>query len=323
MAMGVGMVVFISGIEEIFHQFLDQFYGTYTRRILIESWQLFLELWPYLVIGIIATSAIKVFVSKQWIAEFFQKNRKSSIILAALLGVLSPLGSYVAIPLCAALFTLGTPLPVLMAFLVSSPLINPNLFFLTAGAFGMELAILRVISALILGIIAGYSTRYFINVDIIAKIKSKQIEGNYFTEMVKKEEASLLRIFGIDLYKMTRYVSKYFFIAIILAALIKITFPTEILSGFFSDDNFWAVLLSTSAGVPFYVCGGAAIPVVQELASLGMNKGSVLAFFISGPVTKISNLVLMQAAFGSRIFGIYLTVGMGGALFIGLIYNLF
>ena len=321
--MKVGNVLLNTGVEELYRLFLDQFYGTYTRKVLIEALQLLGQLWPYLIVGIIATSTVKVFVSKEWIADFFQRNKKSSILIAALLGVLSPLGSYVAIPLCAALFTLGTPLPVIMAFLVSTPLINPNLFFLTAGAFGLELAVLRVISALVLGIIAGYSTRLLIQNNIIATIRSKQQDENSIAKRAINGDNSLLKIFIIDLYKMTKYVGKYFFIAIILAALIKIFFPTKILTNLFRDNSFWVVLLSTSAGVPFYVCGGAAIPVIQELASLGMNKGSVLAFFISGPATKISNLVLMRSAFSSRVFSLYLAVGMVGAFIIGLIYNLF
>ena len=82
------------------------------------------------------------------------------------------------------------------------------------------------------------------------------------------------------------------------------------------------MVLTTAAGVPFYVCGGAAIPVVQSLAELGMSKGAVLAFFISGPVTKVSNLVILGAAFKSRLLAWYLLAGIGGALLLGMLYNL-
>jgi len=71
------------------------------------------------------------------------------------------------------------------------------------------------------------------------------------------------------------------------------------------------------------VCGGAAIPVVQQLADLGMYKGAVLAFFISGPITKISNLVVLQSVFKKTILIQYLVIGLAGAVFFGLVYNLF
>lgn len=35
----------------------------------------------------------------------------------------------------------------------------------------------------------------------------------------------------------------------------------------------------------------------RQLADLGMSQGAVLAYFISGPATKISNLVVLQATF--------------------------
>ena len=63
--------------------------------------------------------------------------------------------------------------------------------------------------------------------------------------------------------------------------------------------------------------------LVDQLAALGMSKGAVLAYFISGPVTKISNLVILQAAFKRTILIQYLAIGILGALIFGIIYNLF
>ncbi|MCU0472387.1 MAG: hypothetical protein MUC93_03325 [Bacteroidales bacterium] len=87
-----------------------------------------------------------------------------------------------------------------------------------------------------------------------------------------------------ELVEMTRYVSKYFFLAIVLAA---------------------------------------AIPVIQLLAALGMSKGAVLTYFISGPVTKISNLVILQAAFKRAVMIQYLAIRILGAIVLGLLNILF
>ena len=92
-----------------------------------------------------------MFLSKEQVAVFFNRGKNMSILLAAAIGVVAPLGSYVVIPLSASLFLLGTPLPVLMALLVASPLIDPNLFILTAGAFGYKLALARMTAAFFLG----------------------------------------------------------------------------------------------------------------------------------------------------------------------------
>ena len=130
------------------------------------------------------------------------------------------------------------------------------------------------------------------------------------------------RLLFYDLYRTSRWIGRYFFLALFIAAGIKILANPSYLIRIFSENTFLSVLISTGAGVPFYVCGGAAIPVVQQLAELGLSKGAVLAFFISGPATKIANLVILQQAFRRTILFIYLIVGIGGAFLLGILYDL-
>ncbi|MFC0875321.1 permease [Saccharicrinis sp. FJH2] len=310
-------------MDNLWYKFLDLYSGSYTQKILIEALDLLNQLWPYLVVGIVLSSLVKVFVSRQAIAAIFTGRRNAmTIVLAAMLGVLSPLGSYIIIPLSAALFVVGIPLPVLMALMVSSPIINPNLFFLTAGAMGYEMAVMRVVSAFLLGVTAGYLTQFLIRkkkltTEAILK-SSPDLEA-----WIQTEQDISFKAFFRDLYRMTRYVSKYFFLAIVLAAAIKILVNPYYVVRFLSENSFLSVLITTGAGVPFYVCGGAAIPVVQQLSELGLSDGAVLAFFISGPVTKIANIAMMQSAFKKNILSIYLITGIGGAAILGLIYTLF
>lgn len=310
-------------MEDLWFKFLNFFSGSHTQRILLEALDLLNQLWPYLVAGIVLSSTVKVFVSKQSIAKFFtSKRNRISIIIAALLGVISPLGSYVIIPLSAALFVIGIPLPILMALMVSSPIINPNLFFLTAGAMGYEMAIMRIISAFTLGITAGYITHYLIEKQ---RIKSGDVlkSSPDIDKWVNVKSDISFKAFYVDLYRMTSYVSKYFFLAIVLAAAIKILINPDIIYTFLSGNTFLTVLFTTGAGVPFYVCGGAAIPIVQQLAELGLSPGAALAFFISGPVTKVANIAMMQSAFKKGLLVIYLAVGIGGAFIFGIIYSFF
>ena len=122
----------------VFYQFLDHFHASYTREILLEAISLLGQLWPYLVLGIAASTLLKIYITRQRMAAFFSRtNFTLSILIASLVGMVSPLGSYIIIPLSAALLGIGVPLPVLMALMVASPLINPNLFILTAGAMGL------------------------------------------------------------------------------------------------------------------------------------------------------------------------------------------
>ena len=319
------LLLLLNALSSAYYDLLNRFSGSYTRKILMEAWDLLGQLWPYLVFGIILSTLVKTLISKQRMANFFSKrNHMATILLASMIGVVSPIGSYIIIPMSAALLGIGVPLPVLMALMVSSPLINPNLFVLTAGAMGMEMAILRVMAAFFLGSIAGYATLWleriqFLNPGSVLK-ENQSFSIENFTDTGRERT---IGGFLHELYKMARYVSKFFFLAIVLAAGIKIAVNPSIIVRLFDSDNILSVILSTGAGVPFYVCGGAAIPVVQQLADLGMSKGAVLAYFISGPITKISNLVIIHAAFKRIILIEYLAIGMLGAAILGSLYNLF
>jgi uncharacterized membrane protein YraQ (UPF0718 family) len=312
-------------MRQILYHFLDNFRASYTGRILYEALLLLGELWPYLVGGIILSTVIKYYISKERMAGFFSSNHSVLYILvAAVIGIVSPMGSYVIIPLSAALLVTGVPLSVLMALMVASPLMNPNLFVLTSGAMGLEMALMRTISALLLGILAGYIALWLEQTGRLDPGKVLRNPDQFTVEGIKRGGMErTTRGFLLELYRMARYVSKYFFLAIILAAIIKIAVNPKIIVRLFDSDNLLSVILSTAAGVPFYVCGGAAIPVVQQLADLGMSQGAMLAYFISGPVTKISNLVLLQAAYKRIILLEYLVIGLLGAVAIGFVYNLF
>lgn len=310
-------------LSRAYFWFLDHFAGTYTKRILIEAIQLLGKLWPYLLVGILFTTLVKMYISKGIIARVFdEKGAAVSILLAALIGVASPIGSYVIIPLSAALFMVGVPLPPLMALMIASPLINPNLFLLTSGAMGIEMALMRTLAAFTLGVVAGYLTQWIMHrrpewFKVVLKDNQALVVKGFTSSHGKRSLAAFWR----EALNMTRYISKYFFLAIVLAAVIKIMVNPDYIARAFSENQFMAVMLSTGAGVPFYVCGGAAIPVVQSLAELGMSGGAVLAFFISGPMTKISNLVILNAAFSSRVLILYLIIGLSGAMLFGLLYN--
>jgi len=313
----------VNRIERAYYWFLHHFDFSYTKRILLESVDLLAMLWPYLVGGIILSTLIYLYLSKQYIASLFSRRGKHlSIFMAAFIGILSPVGSYVLIPLSAALVAIGVPLPVLMALMVSSPLINPNLFLLTAGSMGMEMALMRVLSAFFLGLSAGYLTQLtiktgWIKAETIINSGSSYSMKSFPIDRPKKN----LKLFLTELWKMTRWIGRYFFWAILLAAAIKILINPVYFGRLFGSNPFLSVLATTAAGVPFYVCGGAAIPVVEQLAELGLSKGAALAFFISGPITKISNLIILGAVFNRKVLWVYLFLGLMGAVLMGILYD--
>lgn len=305
---------------------LDYYFaGTYTHKLLIAMWDLFGQLWLYLVIAIVFTALISVFWRRDDMATFLRRSRRGSILAATLMGVVSPVPTYVAIPLVVALFRTGVPVAPLFAFLVASPLMNPMLFSLTAGAFGYEMAILRTASAIALGIIA-------------ALVADSRVFAKYFARLLRDGDGapmasswndgpdrsfrSWLREFGRQLYGNGRWIGKYFSLGVVVAAGVKVLIPASWIISSLGTQGSLSVLIAVAAGVPLYACGGGTIPVLQTLQQLGMDKGAILAFFISGPATKLSTLVALKAAVRTEVFLVYVAIGLLGACVFGYAYSL-
>jgi uncharacterized protein len=295
--------------NDLYYRFLQ----SHTWRVLEQVYALILQLLPYLVVSILLSTIIKQYTTADKLKRYLSgKNVHLSIVLAAMLGIVSPLGSYVVIPLAAALLVAGLPLAPVVTFMVSSPLINPGLFMLTVGALGMEMAVMRVLSAFVLGVSAGLITHHLLQP--METVVKKLPDGDA-SKLIKK------RTFLNEALAYTKYISKYFFIGIFIAALTKVFIPVAWLSTMLGSNHVISIFAATLAGVPFYTCGGAELPVIQQLADFGADKGAILAYFISGPATKVATVVLIISVFRKEIVYLYFSVSILGAILMGLLYH--
>jgi uncharacterized membrane protein YraQ (UPF0718 family) len=297
--------------------------GSYTHRVFLTSVDLVEQLWYFFVAGILISSAVSLVWSRRSVAAFFQKSSRASIVGASLVGVVSPMPTYAAIPLVATLFKIGVPVHVLFAFLVASPLINPVLFFLTAGAFGYEMALARMAAALVLGVSAGWMVYVLTARAKLGAFLNAGSAGSVAVADGRSHESprAYAADFGREVYHLGRWAGKFFLLGIFAAALAKNLIPVGWIAKSFGGNQTFSVLAAVAAGVPLYACGGGTIPVMKTLQDLGLGKGAVLAFFISGPATKLSTIVALNAVVTRKVFVLYLAVTLIGATVFGLLYN--
>jgi len=290
---------------EFYFRFLDVFQYTYTGRIIAAMIELILLVGPYFVVSVFINAALKTYVTgTKWLK--FSSNETLAVLSGATLGMLSPLPTYLAVPMAMSLIPTGIPVSALAAFTVSSPLINPGIFILTWSQLGAKIAVARVISAFVLAIAAG----------LLAKLlwDKKDWPTNAHT---KTSTAKQPLVF--ELKRSFIYLGRYFLISIVLAALIKALVPAELIARMLGGQAQMGLVMAIALGVPFYSCGGAAIPLVRTLAEMGMSNGSVLAFFIAGPATKLETMYVYKSVLGIRIFLVYLLLMLIAAFVSGLV----
>lgn len=95
----------------------------------------------YILFAVLLLSYLKATGAEVMVARAFEGRETRMILLAALFGGLAPFCSCEVIPFIAGLLALGAPLSAVMAFWLSSPLIDPPTLLITAGALGWPFAI--------------------------------------------------------------------------------------------------------------------------------------------------------------------------------------
>ncbi len=292
-------------LSDLYRSVLDMLQGTYTLRIIESFIEIYINILPYLIISIIIQVTLSHFIQKGKL-NLVIKNKILAIVAGSLLGMLSPLPTFAAIPVGIALIPLGLPIGAVMAFIIASPLINPSVLFLTGTQLGSEIAIARLIAAFAISVAGGLFFGF------VLKSLNPKLE--------KIRKAHSQRPFHIELWRSTLFFGKYFTIAILISAVVKAMVSPEFVTRIMGQHVQRSLLIAITLGVPFYSCGGAAIPFVEVLRDMGMNKGAVLAFFIAGPATKLETMYMFKSLLGIKYFLIYLLLTLSGAYVSGFFY---
>ena len=118
----------------------------------------FLHIWPYLLVTIPMAVAVNMSGASRYIKRAFDAGPVAAILLATAVGAFSPFCSCGVIPVIAALLISGVPLAPVMSFWIASPSMDPEIFFLSVGTIGWNLAIWRLAGTLLLSLSAGFIT---------------------------------------------------------------------------------------------------------------------------------------------------------------------
>ena len=294
------------------------------RRELIYIWYYFQlqlsQIFWYWLLGIVLGSVISVFV-KDKIHDAMTKLSGHKIgifgiIIASVLGILSPLCMYGTIPLAASFSREGIRDDWLAAFMMSSILLNPQLI-MYSFALGKEVLAVRIITCFLCGITAGIIIHFvckeksFFNFEGFSERASHDTDPNLFLRLLKNVGRNIKATGG------------YFLIGIMLSALFQRYVPAEQFAELFGENNEgFGLLMAATIGVPLYACGGGTIPLLQQWLYSGMTVGSATSFMLTGPSTKITNLGALKIVLGIKNFILYLAFVMIFSLICGFVVNL-
>ncbi|MDH3235732.1 MAG: permease [Alphaproteobacteria bacterium] len=287
---------------------------------------------PFLLGSIILAGYSTASGADRLIARAFQGHPVTMILLAAAVGALSPFCSCGVIPLVAGLLAAGVPLAPVMAFWLASPLMDPSMFVITAGTLGLEFAIAKTLAAIAIGLLGGFGVRALMRAGLFeAPLRPALANpgcgagaaarnfGPVAWRFWHAEESR--RKFAVAVRDSVLFLGKWLVLAFLLESLMVAYLPAAMVARFVGDGGVLSVLGAALVGVPAYLNGYAALPLVDGLMGQGMAPGAAMAFLIAGGITSIPASIAVYAIARPPVFAAYIGFALTGAVVAGLAFG--
>lgn len=283
---------------------------------------------PFILLSVLLAAYIKASGLDHQIARIFSQSPVKSIILASVLGGLSPFCSCGVIPLIAGLLVSGVPLAPVMAFWIASPLMDPEMFILTTAVLGLDFALVKTFAAIGMALLAGFTIHSLRQTSLFQTVLREDYSrgcnsggGAGNTEITLRfwQDSERLNTFWQQSGATGYFLFKWLAVAFLLESIMINYLPAEMIADNLSGDQWWAIPASTLVGIPAYMNGYAALPMMSALLEKGMDPGAGLAFIIAGGATSIPAAMAVFSLVRKKVFFAYISFALVGALLSGLL----
>lgn len=294
---------------------------------------------PYLLLGLLAAGALRVFIPDELLLRMLGGTRRRSVVLASLLGIPLPICSCGIVPVSVALRRKGAGRGPTMAFLVSTPETGVDSIALTLGLMGPVMAVFRPMVALVTSLVGGLAVRASdgdhgddegdLGEDETAPPTACACEEEGQDGCDEDDPGAGAPDDGGKLRSMLRYgfvdllgeMAVWLLVGLALTAVVGAALPDGALEGGALGSGLASMLLMVFVGLPIYMCASGSTPLGAALVAKGLNPGAALVFLLVGPTTNLATITLVRRFHGDRFVKIYLATVVGCALLGGVALN--
>jgi uncharacterized membrane protein YraQ (UPF0718 family)/copper chaperone CopZ len=268
--------------------------------MLTTSWNIILELAPWLLLGMIIAGLLHGLLPKDFSKKQLRGN--SGVLKAVGLGVPLPLCSCGVIPAGLGLKKDGASDGASMAFLISTPQTGVDSILVASSFLGWPFAFFKLGSAAAMGLAGGWITQFFggSSPEIEEEPAAHGSETRSLTDMIAH---------GLDLI---RTIWGWLLFGILASAAITLYVPNAVFEGIEAQGTIVACFAVLVISLPLYVCATASVPMAAAMVAGGMPPGAALVFLMAGPASNMATIGAVYKGFGGRNLAIYLgTIGFG------------
>lgn len=277
--------------------------------LLTASWNVTLELAPWLLLGMAVAGLLHALVPAHLIRR--QLRGRAGVLKAVALGVPLPLCSCGVIPAGLGLKKDGASDGASVGFLIATPQTGVDSILVSASFLGWPFALFKVGAALVTGLVGGWLT------DAVGG------HGEAEVEVAPAAEAESGGFRGAVDHSMDILsgIWRWIVFGVIVSAALTVYVPAGSLASFAAIGALGTALAVLAVSVPMYVCATASVPIAAALVAGGMPTGAALIFLMAGPATNVATIGAIYRGLGGRILAVYLaTIIIGSAAF-GLAFD--
>lgn len=286
---------------------------------------------PIVIPGILLAAWIIASGADAHIATAFEGRTLRTVVVASLIGAVTPVCGVTILPLMAGLLAAGVPLAPIMAFWLSSPITDPAMLATTAATLGLTFAIGKTVAAFGLGIFGGTVTAMLSR----RPWARHALRDNRLARQLSSARCCAEQVFSPRVWQdpqrrqafagQFRATARLILICLIPAfaaeyALNAVLTPGS-LAAYVGEDQWWSIPAAVFVGAPAYIDGYAALPLTRGLIDNGMSKGAAMAFLISGGVVSIWGALAIAPVLKLKPFLLYLALAVSGAVASGYLFE--
>ena len=306
------------------------------------------------------SGAIIVFMSQGAVLKQMgpNANKLKAYSVASVSGVILAVCSCSVLPMFASIRKKGAGIGPAIAFLFSGPAINILAVTLTFSDIGIDIALARIIGAIILAFVIGFTMfviyRKSEKVDANEALFDQVVEdtpnlktwqkalffatlfailifGVYepaptlifvvflIAQLIAFFKWSDIKLWGKETAILAKKILPLFVVGIFFAGILSALITQDMLATFVGSNTYIANIFASMIGAVMYFATMTEVPIVRALLDNGMHRGPATALLLAGPSLSLPNMIIISKVIGIKRALTYIVLVVVLSALVGLI----
>lgn len=313
--------------------------GNFIFSIIQSAWSMLNSSSSWMVFSFAVAGVLHEFLKPEKIQKTaIGSKRISGVFWTTLSGMFIPICSCGTIPLGISMYYSGAYLGPTLAFMTSTPMINPLAVILAWGLLGKEITIIYIITGFVAPMIIGIVANHFAGNELHIGLRNKnneEAEGTISLETDEEEEPAMIQLefeepsvweklkSGLrwSFTELSVTISKYTVSGMLIAGFLFTVVSQSFVQDYLGNPGMISLLGITVVAALMYVCAVGHIPFIAALVASGAAPGVAITFLMAGAGTNIPELLTISKTIGKRAMFMYFSMVVVISNLVGYLTN--